>query len=150
MKKRGHINVAERTNAMQSNMDGMKDSSNIVIIGSTNHIDGMEDASISRFTVINLGLPTPYEREQFIKKFIVPIPMEGSINIDVIVKYTDGFTGRQFRDIGMKLNRIRATKHKPIDNKVLLKEVSKFMSASQRNINRMNESDTNNSLNCIL
>src|SRR3972149_12078157 len=106
MKKRGHINVAERTNAMQSNMDGMKDSSNIVIIGSTNHIDGMEDASISRFTVINLGLPTPYEREQFIKKFIVPIPMERKINTNVKVTLLAGYTGRKFREIGMKLNRI--------------------------------------------
>lgn len=150
MKKRGHINVAERTNAMQSNMDGMKDSSKIIIIGATNHIDGMEDASISRFTVINLGLPTSTEREDFIRRYILPIPMESVLNTETIVKYTDGFTGRNFRDIGMKLNRIVSTTKKPIDNKVLLKEISKFMSASQRNKNRLDDMNKDNSLNCIL
>jgi len=150
MKKRGHINVAERTNAMQTNMDGMKDSSKIIIIGATNHIDGMEDASISRFVVINLGLPTSTERKAFIEKFILPIPMEKDINIDVMVKYTEGFTGRNFRDIGMKLNRIRAINKKPVSIIDLLKEITKFMSSSQRNNNRVEDITKDNSLNCML
>jgi len=150
MKKRGHINVAERTNAMQTNMDGMKDSSKIIIIGATNHIDGMEDASISRFVVINLGLPTSTERKAFIEKFILPIPMEKEINIDVMVKYTEGFTGRNFRDIGMKLNRIRAINKKPVSIIDLLKEITKFMSSSQRNSNRVEDTTKDNSLNCML
>jgi len=131
-------------------MDGMKDSSKIIIIGATNHIDGMEDASISRFVVINLGLPTSTERKAFIEKFILPIPMEKDINIDVMVKYTEGFTGRNFRDIGMKLNRIRAINKKPVSIIDLLKEITKFMSSSQRNNNRVEDTTKDNSLNCML
>ena len=149
MKKRGHVNVAERTNAMQSNIDGMKDSSKIAIVASTNTLDGMENASLSRFTIINLGLPTSTEREEFIKRYISPIPMEIALNIEAITKNTDGFTGRNFRDIGKNLNRIRAITKKPIEIKVLLKEICKFMPYSKRNMKALEEMNGNDSLKSI-
>jgi len=150
MKKRGHVNVAERTNAMQTNMDGMKDSSKIIIVASTNCPELMEEASLSRFVVINLGLPTLEDRKEMIKKYILPLPMEQPINVDVIAANTIGFTGRNFRDIGRNLNNIRAITKKPISPMVLLKELTKFMSASSRNMNKYAKTDEPNSLNCIV
>lgn len=138
-KKRGLLNDAERTNAMQTNMDGMKDSSKIIMIATTNSIDSMEDASVSRFVVIQLGLPTTEERKEFIKRYIQPIPSEKPIIIDAIVQYTDGFTGRQFRDIGKNLNRIRATTKKPITNMDITKQILKYIPYSRKNQKMVDE-----------
>lgn len=146
-KKKGLLNDAERTNAMQTNMDGMKDSSKIIIIATTNTIESMEDASLSRFVVITLGLPTNEERKEFLKRYIQPIPMEMPLNIDVIVKYTEGFTGRQFRDIGKNLNRIRSISKKPISPKDLTKEIAKYAQYSGKNIIRIEEITLPNSIN---
>lgn len=146
MKKKGHLNVAERTNAMQSNMDGMQDSSKLIIIATTNRINGMEEASISRFTRINLELPTSDERKEFIKRYILAIPMEKEPNIDVIVKYTEGFSGRMFRDLGLKLDDIEVVDNKPISYSVLIREISKYMTQAGRNQKRMQEDEEGNSL----
>lgn len=145
-KKRGLLNDAERTNAMQTNMDGMKDSSKIIMIATTNSIDEMEDASKSRFVIITLGLPSEEERRVFIQKFIGTIPAETPINIDVIAKYTEGFTGRQFRDIGKNLSRMRAIKKKPINNKDITMEIFKYLPYSKKNQKAMDELNETNSL----
>jgi len=146
-KKRGLLNDAERTNAMQSNMDGMKDSSKIIMIATTNSIDSMEDASLSRFTIISLGLPTTDERKEFIRRFIASIPSEKPILIDVLAKYTEGFTGRQFRDIGKNLNRIRAISKKPITSEDLTKQIAKYVQYSRKNQKMSDELNGGNSLN---
>ena len=148
MKKKGHLNVAERTNAMQSNMDGIKDSSKIIVIATTNRINNMETASISRFTLITLQLPTLNERIEFIKKYIQPILTDKPINPETMANITEGFTGRMFRDLGIKLNRIRFITKKPVSSDVITREISKYMSVASRNIKQTNEDEDGNSLNC--
>lgn len=143
-KKRGLLNDAERTNAMQTNMDGMKDSSKIIMIVTTNDIGSMEDASISRFSVIRLGLPGERERKALIEKFILPIPMETPLNIDIVARYTEGLTGRNFRDIGKNLSRKRAINKKPISLKDLTLMISKFAHSSKRLLNIEDELNKDN------
>lgn len=129
LKKGKFLNATERTNAMQSNLDGVKDSSKIIVIATTNRVNNMESASLSRFTRIDLELPTLDERKQLIKKFISPLPINPEFNdmhIDIMAKDTEGFTGRNFRDIGLKLDRIRVITDKPIDFTTLIKEQNKF------------------------
>jgi AAA+ superfamily predicted ATPase len=153
MKKKGHLNVAERTNAMQSNMDGVNDSSKIVVIATTNRINGMEHASISRFTLITLKLPSREERIEFVKRFLNPIPFESPLLIEKIAEITDGFTGRMFRDIGKKLDRIRIITDKPITAMELTNQLMTYVSVASRNRNTTNDDEnptepTNDHVNC--
>jgi len=138
-KKRGLLNDAERTNAMQTNMDGMKDSSKIIIIATTNCIDSMEEASVSRFITMSLDYPTTEERKLFIKRYISVIPMSEDINIDMLANCTVGFSGRQFRDIGKKLNRIADTTKQPISKDRMNTELGKYSRIVGRNIKKMLE-----------
>jgi len=127
MKKRGMLNVAERTNALQSEMDGMKDSSNIIIIATTNRIANIEDAMLSRFRdIVELYPPNDDERLQFIEKYIKPIPFTLPFDSSIMARDTKGFTGRNFRDIGLKMIDKYSQTNKPVDSHDLIKEVNKY------------------------
>lgn len=149
-KKRGLLNDAERTNAMQSNMDGVKDSSKIIIIATTNRVNGMEKASISRFKRIDLELPSLEERKQMIEKFILPIPMEAPLNIELMAKYTDGFSGRNFRDMCLDLNEIVEVTKKPICMEILTQTICSCMRAMHRNTQPEVNDEETNSLNSTM
>jgi len=144
MKKRGMLNVSERTNALLAEMDGMKDSSNIVIIATTNRIKNIEDAVLSRFkTFITLQAPEEPERLEFISKFISPIKFDKPYDEAILARDTKGFTGRNFRDIGSYLIDIQAITHAPVPTSTLIIEVNKYMAraAVVRNTIDMEDGD---------
>jgi len=127
MKKRGMLNVAERTNALLSEMDGMKDSSKIVIIATTNRIGNIEEAMMSRFRdLVQLQPPNEEERKEFILKYISPIIYDKQFDMNIMVRDTEGYTGRNFKDIGMKMIDIYSRTNKPVSLQSLLVEVGKY------------------------
>ena len=80
-------------------MDGIENLDNVIVIGATNRIDLIDKALLrpGRFDrVIEIPIPTVESRRQIVKIHLKKKPLdEKTITIDRILKLTDGFTGAQ-------------------------------------------------------
>ncbi len=62
--------TADIVNEFLANIEGIKDSNEIFVISSTNNIQLIDDAILSRFEVINIGLPNNSSVEELVKKYL--------------------------------------------------------------------------------
>jgi len=127
MQEKQGINSVERTNALLAELEGVKDSSKLIVIGASNSIEKCDIAAVSRFKIIDLNPPTVADRKEFILRYFVPIKYSTDItmHIDTLVEYTDGMTGRNYSQISSALKMQELTKGAvPIED--LLKRISKY------------------------
>jgi len=102
-KKEGLLNVQERTNAFQAEIEGMVDSTKLIIIGTTNHTESIEPAALDRFVSIQIKPPNLNERKIFIAKYLSVIKFDKPLDVDLLAVHTDGMTGRHFTQISKRL-----------------------------------------------
>ena len=80
-------------------MDGIENLDNVIVIGATNRIDLIDKALLrpGRFDrIIEIPIPTVESRRQIIKIHLKKKPFdEKTVTIDRILKLTNGFTGAQ-------------------------------------------------------
>lgn len=102
--------VIEIVSSLLSELDGIENNTGVITIASTNLIDQIDEAIISRFEqMIQFNLPLSNEREKIIEKNIENSPIKFTINIKQILSATKGWSGR---DIVNKL--IKSSIHKAI------------------------------------
>jgi SpoVK/Ycf46/Vps4 family AAA+-type ATPase len=90
-------------------MDGFRDEQDILVIGTTNRIDIIDEALLrpSRFQPIEIGLPDEQARRKIAeihaKGFRIELP--GPRLLDLVVEYTQGFSGDEIRAVFQGLAR---------------------------------------------
>lgn len=122
------INSVERTNALLSELEGLKDSSKLIVIGTANSVSKCEPAAVSRFKIMEIGTPTPDDRKEFIMRYFMPIQFDSSIleQIDSLIECTDGMTGRNYSQVssGLKMQELVSGENIPIQE--LLERISRY------------------------
>jgi len=121
------INSVERTNALLSELEGLKDSSKLIVIGTANSISKCEPAAVSRFKIMEIGAPTPEDRKEFILRYFLPIKFSSSIleHIHIIIDCTEGMTGRNYSQISSAL-KMQELVSGVVPIELLLKQISKY------------------------
>lgn len=127
MAKKGMLNVSERTNAFLSELDGMKDNYNLLVLATTNRINNIEKAILDRFKVIRINAPSDIERELLIKMYLSDIKFDKEIEIKQIINATEGFTGRNFASIGDDLIREQTIRNQVLPLSRLSEQISKYV-----------------------
>lgn len=103
------LNANERTGEFITQIQGMRDSSKILILATTNDIKNVDSAIKDRFDLIELLPPDKHERKEFIRKYFAIIKLEKPITdetLNTFVVATAGFTGRNYMQISKKLKSI--------------------------------------------
>ena len=93
----GGAKVTEQVlNQMLSEMDGLEDLNDVLVIGATNRPDMLDPAVLrpGRFDkIILIGAPEEEGRHQILKIHTKDMPLDKSVNLKDIAKKTPGFTG---------------------------------------------------------
>lgn len=91
--------VSEIVNSLLTELDGINPNTGVITIGATNNINFLDSAVRSRFEEeIEFKLPTDKERKEIIKRNLKTIPVDYDLDIDKIVKYTKGMSGRDLKE----------------------------------------------------
>lgn len=85
--------TADIVNEFLANIEGIKDTNEIFVISSTNNIQLIDDAILSRFEVINIGLPNNNSVDELVKKYL------GEKHLCESSKMY-GLSGRDIKNIG--------------------------------------------------
>jgi AAA family ATPase len=102
--------VSEIVNALLTELDGIQKNDSICTIAATNRVDLLDSSIRSRFEEeIEFTLPSYEERLEILKRNLEDFPLDVKANLDVISKYTEGFSGR---DLVEKI--IKSALHKAI------------------------------------
>ena len=104
--------VSEIVNAILTEMDGIDERDGICTIAATNMLQALDTAVRSRFEEeIEFTLPTLEDRYKILKLYTrkFPVKLAKDVNLEVIAKQTQGFSGR---DIVEKL--LKNALHKAI------------------------------------
>ncbi|MFH1306026.1 MAG: CDC48 family AAA ATPase [Candidatus Micrarchaeota archaeon] len=123
--------VGERVvDTLLTEMDGLKDLKNVIVIGATNRPDIMDPALMraGRFDRI-LEIPVPDEktRNAILKVHARKMPLGAKINLDELAKKTEGYTGADIenlcREAGMEaIRRIYSKAGEKADWKEIIKD----------------------------
>jgi AAA+ superfamily predicted ATPase len=121
------VNSVERTNALLSELEGLKDSSKLIVVGTANSISKCEPAAVSRFQIMNIMPPTIEDRKQFIMRYFYPIKYTEDLtpHLQTLINYTEGLTGRNYSQISSAL-KMHELVHGNIPLDELLKRISVF------------------------
>ncbi len=95
--------VTERVlNQMLSEMDGIEDLKNVVVIGATNRPDMLDSALMrpGRFDKILLvDVPDEKSREKIIEIHTKKMPLDSSVKMRELIKKTEGFVGADIENL---------------------------------------------------
>ncbi|MBN2459439.1 CDC48 family AAA ATPase [Candidatus Woesearchaeota archaeon] len=95
--------VTERVvNQLLTEMDGLEDMNDIIIIGATNRPDIMDTALLrpGRFDrIILTPVPEVKGRKEIFKVHTNGMPLEKDVNVDELVKQTDGYVGADIESV---------------------------------------------------
>ena len=83
-------------------MDGLEELNDIIVIGATNRPDMIDPAVLrpGRFDhIINLPLPDQISRTKILEIHIMNKPIDSKISIDSLAKLTDGFSGADLKGV---------------------------------------------------
>lgn len=89
--------TVERTNALLSHIDGLYDKGGVFVILTTNRPEDVDEAIIDRFDKVIEITITEKDRFEFIKRYLSVVPVDDNIDLDIIIKETKNFNGRDFR-----------------------------------------------------
>ncbi len=95
--------VTERVlNQMLSEMDGIEDLKNVVVIGATNRPDMLDSALLrpGRFDkILLIDVPDEKSREKILEVHTKKMPLDASVKIKDLVKKTEGFVGADIENL---------------------------------------------------
>ncbi len=95
--------VTERVlNQMLSEMDGIEDLKNVVVIGATNRPDMLDPALMrpGRFDrILLVDIPDEKGREKILEIHTKKMPLDSSVNIKTLIKKTEGFVGADIENL---------------------------------------------------
>ncbi|CEJ75037.1 ATP-dependent peptidase [[Clostridium] sordellii] len=89
-------------NQLLVEMDGFNKDSNVIIVGSTNRLDLLDDALLrpGRFDRhIHIGDPNYHTRFEILKVHTKNKPIDSSVDLDLLAKKTHGFNGAHLANI---------------------------------------------------
>ncbi|MBC6004298.1 MAG: AAA family ATPase [Paeniclostridium sordellii] len=89
-------------NQLLVEMDGFNKDSNILIVGSTNRLDLLDDALLrpGRFDRhVHIGDPNYHTRLEILKVHTKNKPIDASVDLDILAKKTHGFNGAHLANI---------------------------------------------------
>ncbi len=96
-------NVTERVvSQFLTEIDGLEELHNILIIGATNRVDLIDNALLrpGRFDrIIEVPLPDAKSREHIFKIHTTKKPIEAGINFEKLVQLTEGFSGAEIEGV---------------------------------------------------
>ncbi|MEO0224441.1 MAG: AAA family ATPase [candidate division WOR-3 bacterium] len=113
--------IIEIVNEFLANVDGLKSDKEVFIVISTNNINLLDDAILSRFEKIEIPLPDREILKELIRDYF------GNYS-DYFIRYVDyfvGLSGRDIRNLGEKLKQNIISKEKLLDE-VLLQKLAKL------------------------
>lgn len=91
--------VSEIVNSLITEMDGISNNNNLIIIGATNNPTFLDFAIRSRFEEeIEFTLPNDKERKEIIIKNINTFPYKTNFNINQLIKLTKNMSGRDIKE----------------------------------------------------
>jgi AAA family ATPase len=95
--------VTEVVNSLISQFDLIEDQEGVVIIAATNSQDFLDPALRSRFEEeIQFPLPDYDERLQILQKYASTLPLPVKIDLELIARKTEGYSGRDLKDKVLK------------------------------------------------
>ncbi|EIE23964.1 AAA ATPase [Coccomyxa subellipsoidea C-169] len=89
-------------NQLLTEMDGMNSKKTVFIIGATNRPDIIDSALLRPGRLdqlIYIPLPDEGSRRQIFKAVLRKSPVAGDVDVDLLVKYTNGFSGADITEI---------------------------------------------------
>lgn len=89
-------------NQLLSEMDGIEDLNNVIVIGATNRPDMLDPALMrpGRFDrIVYVPVPTKEGRLQILKIHTGKMPLDKSVNIEKIAEDTEGYTGADIESL---------------------------------------------------
>ena len=93
---RSHDERLQTLNALLAEMDGMANNEGIVVMAATNQPDALDPALLrpGRFDrKVMIPLPGREDRKQILSQYLAKIKVDGSINIDSLVRQSTSFSG---------------------------------------------------------
>lgn len=135
--------VGERVvDTLLTEMDGLRDLKNVLVIGATNRPDIMDPALLraGRFDrIIEIPVPDEAARLEIFKVHTKKMPLDKTVDLSAFAKITDGHTGADIenlcREAGMEaIRRITISAEKKVDwaSATLLVTSADFESAAKR------------------
>ncbi len=107
--------VTERVlNQLLSEMDGIEDLKNVVVIGATNRPDMLDSALLrpGRFDrILLVDVPDEKSREKILEIHTKKMPLEESVKIKDLVKKTEGFVGADLESLAREAAMIALRKN---------------------------------------
>jgi transitional endoplasmic reticulum ATPase len=85
-----------------SEMDGIEDLSNVIVVGATNRPDILDPAVLrpGRFDrIVYIPVPDADGRLEILKIHTKGMPLDGDVSLDVLAKDTDGYTGADLESL---------------------------------------------------
>lgn len=118
---------SESSNVSKDHLLNLLDSTNVIIIFTTNFMKSYDDAFKSRM-LFNIHVPLPNREERAsIWRFHLNEKVPKNLTYDELSELTDGLSGRNIRQITMTLGiRLTVGKIKSIDRKVVSMETTKI------------------------
>ncbi|MBT3397668.1 CDC48 family AAA ATPase [archaeon] len=99
----GGAKVTENVlNQLLSEMDGIEDLSNVIVIGATNRPDMLDSALMrpGRFDrIVYVGVPGKEGREMILKIHTKNMPIDKSVNLKKLAEETEGYTGADLESL---------------------------------------------------
>jgi transitional endoplasmic reticulum ATPase len=99
----GEPQVTERVvNTILAEMDGLEELQSVVVIGATNRPNLVDPALLrpGRFDeLVYVGVPSPAGRARILSIQTGKMPLAGDVDLDVIARRTDRFTGADLEDV---------------------------------------------------
>jgi transitional endoplasmic reticulum ATPase len=99
----GGAKVTENVlNQLLSEMDGIEDLSNVIVIGATNRPDMLDSALMrpGRFDrIVYVGVPDKEGREMILKIHTKNMPIDKSVNLKNLAEETEGYTGADLESL---------------------------------------------------
>lgn len=97
-------NVSERVvNQLLTELDGLEDMGNVMVVGATNRPDMIDPALIrsGRFDrLVMIGQPDVEGREQILKIHTEPTPLAADVSLREVAEVTEGYVGSDLESIG--------------------------------------------------
>lgn len=124
---------SESSNISKDHLLNLLDSTNVIIIFTTNFMKNYDEAFKSRM-LFNIGIPLPNKAERIaLWKFHMDINMPKKVTYEELAKLSDGLSGRNIRQITMTMGiRLTVGKIDSIENSMITIEVDKIKAATQK------------------
>ncbi|MFI5412348.1 MAG: CDC48 family AAA ATPase [Candidatus Micrarchaeales archaeon] len=111
----GDSMVTERVvDTLLTEMDGLQEMKNIIVLAATNRPDMIDPALLSRFDkIIEIPLPDEATRVAIFKVHTKKMPLDKGVNVEELAKMTENYTGAEIENIIREagMNAIRASKN---------------------------------------